>query len=155
MIKINMPKVCKTVCKRTLPYITLNTPEINPFLPYYVFTTRFDFSHIYLPQYWSNQLTSNWGNDSIYNGNGNPVCTLHHVSCTIFDEVPVPLSKGLVGLLVGWVKKIHKQACSGLINMILSAKRIYYFLPIHFACSIMQIGPLVAKLWCWFDCRWC
>jgi hypothetical protein len=28
-------------------------------------------------------------------------CILHHVSWTIIDEVTVPLSKGLVGLLLG------------------------------------------------------
>ena len=40
----------------------------------------------------------------------------------------------------------HKSAYSGPINMISSAKWIFYVLPIHVACSIMQIGPLVPKL---------
>ncbi len=35
---------------------------------------------------------------------------------------------------------------NGLINMISVAKWIYYVLPIHCKCSIMSIGPLVAKL---------
>ncbi len=41
---------------------------------------------------------------------------------------------------------VHKSAYSGPINMIPSAKWIFYVLPIHIACSIMQIGPLVPKL---------
>ncbi len=41
---------------------------------------------------------------------------------------------------------VHKSANRGPINMILSAKWVCYVLPIHIACSIMQIGPLVPKL---------
>jgi len=41
---------------------------------------------------------------------------------------------------------VHKSAYSGPINMISSAKWIFYVLPIHVACSIMQIGLLVPKL---------
>ncbi len=41
---------------------------------------------------------------------------------------------------------VHNSACSGPINMVSSAKQIYYVLLIHFACSIEQIEPLVAKL---------
>jgi hypothetical protein len=33
--------------------------------------------------------------------NGNAFCTLNHFSWTIIDEVTVPLSTGVVGLLVG------------------------------------------------------
>ncbi len=40
----------------------------------------------------------------------------------------------------------HKSAYGGPINMIPSLKWICYVLPIHVACSIMQIGPLVPKL---------
>jgi len=40
----------------------------------------------------------------------------------------------------------HKSAYSGPIDMIPSAKWICYVLPIHVACSIMQIGPLVPKI---------
>ena len=41
---------------------------------------------------------------------------------------------------------VHKSAYSGPINMIPSAKWVCYVLPIHVACSIMQIGPLVPKI---------
>jgi hypothetical protein len=41
---------------------------------------------------------------------------------------------------------IHISPNNGPIKMILVAKLIYYVLPIHFACSIMSIGPLGAKL---------
>ena len=41
---------------------------------------------------------------------------------------------------------LHKSAYSGPINMIPSAKWVCYVLPIHVACSIMQIGPLVPKI---------
>ncbi len=44
------------------------------------------------------------------------------------------------------VSSVHNSACRGPINMVSMAKRIYYVLPIHFACSIVPIGPLVAKL---------
>ena len=40
----------------------------------------------------------------------------------------------------------YKSAYSGPINMIPSAKWLCCVLPIHVACSIMQIGPLVPKL---------
>ena len=53
----------------------------------------------------------------------------------------------LGGPLGGLLESIvHKSAYSGPINMILSAKWPCYVLPIHVACSIMQIGPLVPKL---------
>jgi hypothetical protein len=45
-----------------------------------------------------------------------------------------------------FVSGVHNSACSGRINMIPSAKWIYYVLLIHVACSIVQIRPLVAKL---------
>jgi hypothetical protein len=41
---------------------------------------------------------------------------------------------------------VHKSAYSGPINMIPSEKWVCYVLPIHVACSIMQIGPLVSKI---------
>ena len=41
---------------------------------------------------------------------------------------------------------VHKSAYSGPINMIPSAKWVCYILPIHVACSIMQIRPLVPKI---------
>jgi hypothetical protein len=41
---------------------------------------------------------------------------------------------------------ITQPVCSGPIKMVSVAKRINYVLPIHFACSIVPIGPLVAKL---------
>jgi hypothetical protein len=50
---------------------------------------------------------------------------------------------------------IHISPNNGSIEMILSGKLIYYDLPIHFACSIIKIRPLVAKLWCRFNCRFC
>jgi len=50
---------------------------------------------------------------------------------------------GLGGVLESIV---HKSAYSGPINMISSVKWIFYVLPIHVACSIMQIGPLAPKL---------
>jgi hypothetical protein len=39
---------------------------------------------------------------------------------------------------------IHNSPNNGPINIIPSRKLIDYVLPIHFACSIMKIGPLVA-----------
>ena len=39
---------------------------------------------------------------------------------------------------------IHISPNNGPIEMIPSGKLIYYVLPIHFACSIIKIGPLVA-----------
>jgi hypothetical protein len=53
------------------------------------------------------------------------------------------LGRHLVGVLS---LAIHISPNNGPINMILSAKPLYYVLPIHFACSSMSIGPLVAKL---------
>ena len=54
---------------------------------------------------------------------------------------------GLGGPLGGLLESIvHKSAFSGPINMISSAKWLCYVLPIHVACSIMQIRPLVPKL---------
>ena len=41
---------------------------------------------------------------------------------------------------------VHKSAYSGPINMIPRAKWVCYVLPIHVACSIMQIRPLVPKI---------
>jgi hypothetical protein len=41
---------------------------------------------------------------------------------------------------------VHKSAYSGPISMIPSEKWVCYVLPIHVACSIMQIGPLVPKI---------
>jgi hypothetical protein len=41
---------------------------------------------------------------------------------------------------------IHISPTNGPIDMVLVAKLIYYALPIHFACSIIQIGLLIAKL---------
>ena len=41
---------------------------------------------------------------------------------------------------------IHISPTNGPIDMVSVAKLIYYVLPIHFACSIIQIGLLVAKL---------
>ncbi len=53
----------------------------------------------------------------------------------------------LGGRLGGVLESIvHKSAYGGPINMIPSAKWLCYVLPIHVACSIMQIGPLVPKL---------
>jgi hypothetical protein len=54
-----------------------------------------------------------------------------------------PLGAPLVRLLES---SVHKSAYSGPINMIPSAKWVCYVLPIHVACSIMQIGPLVPKI---------
>jgi hypothetical protein len=45
-----------------------------------------------------------------------------------------------------FVSSVHNSACSGPINMVSVAKRIYYVLSIYFACSIVPIRPLVAKL---------
>ena len=54
---------------------------------------------------------------------------------------------GLGGHLGGVLESsVHTSAYSGPINMIPSAKWIFYVLPIHVARSIMQIGPLVSKL---------
>ncbi len=53
------------------------------------------------------------------------------------------LGKHLVSILES---SAHKSAYSGPINMIPTKKWICYVLPIHVACSIMQIGPLVPKL---------
>jgi hypothetical protein len=39
---------------------------------------------------------------------------------------------------------IHISPNNGPIEMILIGKLIYYVLTIHFACSIIKIGPLVA-----------
>ena len=39
---------------------------------------------------------------------------------------------------------IHNSPNNGPIEMIPSGKLIYCVLPIHFACSIIKIGPLVA-----------
>ncbi len=45
------------------------------------------------------------------------------------------------------VSSVHKSVYSGRINLIpSSAKWVCYVLPIHVACSIMQIGPLVPKI---------
>ncbi len=41
---------------------------------------------------------------------------------------------------------IHISPNNGTINMVSVAKWIYYILPLHIACLIIQIGPLVAKL---------
>ena len=41
---------------------------------------------------------------------------------------------------------IHISPTNGPIDMVSIAKLVYYVLPIHFACSIIQIGLLVAKL---------
>jgi hypothetical protein len=41
---------------------------------------------------------------------------------------------------------VHESAYSGPINIIPSAKWVCYVLPIHVACSIMQIRPLVPKI---------
>jgi hypothetical protein len=41
---------------------------------------------------------------------------------------------------------IHISPNNGPINMVSVAKLIYYVLPLHIACLIIQIGPLVAKL---------
>ncbi len=43
---------------------------------------------------------------------------------------------------------IHIFPNNGPIEIILRRKLIYYVPPIHFACSIMYIGPLVDNLWC-------
>jgi hypothetical protein len=40
----------------------------------------------------------------------------------------------------------HISPNNGPINMVLLAKLIHYVLPLHIACLIIQIGPLVAKL---------
>jgi hypothetical protein len=53
------------------------------------------------------------------------------------------LGKRLVSVLES---SAHKSAHSGPINMIPSEKWICHVLPIHVACSIMQIGPLAPKL---------
>ncbi len=53
------------------------------------------------------------------------------------------LGRRLVGVLL---LAIHTSPNNGPINMIPSAKPLYYVLSIHFACSSMSIGPLVAKL---------
>jgi hypothetical protein len=53
------------------------------------------------------------------------------------------LGGGVLCLLCTYTTTI--PVCSGPINMIPSAKLIFYVLPIHFACSIMQIGQLIAK----------
>ena len=41
---------------------------------------------------------------------------------------------------------IHISPNNGPINMVSVAKLIYYVPPLHIACLIIQIGPLVAKL---------
>ena len=64
----------------------------------------------------------------------------------ICDIICLTLSR-LGGPLGGLLESIvHKSAYGGPINMIPSAKWLCYVLPIHVACSIMQIGPLVPKL---------
>ena len=74
-----------------------------------------------------------WGLDklSVINNSTNVLLTLSR------------LGKRLVSVLDS---SAHKSAYSGPINMIPSKKWICYVLPIHVACSIMQIGPLVPKL---------
>jgi hypothetical protein len=46
----------------------------------------------------------------------------------------------ILGLLIG----IHNSPNNGPNEMIPSGKLIYCVLPIHIACSIIKIGPLVA-----------
>jgi hypothetical protein len=43
---------------------------------------------------------------------------------------------------------VHIYLDNGLIGMIHIEKEFVDVLAMCFACSIMQIGPLVAKLWC-------
>jgi hypothetical protein len=43
---------------------------------------------------------------------------------------------------------VHISSDNGLIGMIQVEKVFIDVLALRFACSIMQIGPLVAKLWC-------
>ncbi len=43
---------------------------------------------------------------------------------------------------------VHISLDNGLIEMIQVNKAFVDVFAMRFACSIMQIGPLVAKLWC-------
>ena len=64
----------------------------------------------------------------------------------LFIEAILTLSRLGARLVRVLESSVHKSAYSGPINMIPSLKWICYVLPIHVACSIMQIGPLVPKL---------
>jgi hypothetical protein len=55
----------------------------------------------YLPQYSYGRVDLLPSKKNYCSCVGNPFCTLHYVSRTIIDEVIVPLSKGVVGLLAG------------------------------------------------------
>jgi hypothetical protein len=64
-----------------------------------------------------------------------------------FSVIIFPSLPGGGGRLGGVLSlAIHISPNNGPINTISSAKPLYYVLPIHFECSIMSIGPLVAKL---------
>jgi hypothetical protein len=64
----------------------------------------------------------------------------------LFFELYLTLSRqgGCLGGVLSLA--IHISPNRGPINMILSAKPLYYVPLIYFECSIMSIGPLVAKL---------
>jgi hypothetical protein len=63
---------------------------------------------------------------------------------------PAPLTLSCLGarLVRFFALPEHISPDNGLIGMIQLGKVFVDMLAMRFACSIMQIGPLVAKLWC-------